>query len=145
MRVLGIIPVRGGSKGVKRKNVKLLGGKPLIEYTITAVKDATLLSEIIVSSNDEEIMAVANKLGIKTPFIRPANLASDESPTIDTIIHALEYFKSQGLKFDVVCLLQVTYPFRTGEQIDKAIKKFKNSKTDSLISVLQTPSTIADT
>ncbi len=139
MRILGIIPARGGSKGVKRKNIKLLRGKPLIEYTINTVKKSTLLNHSIVSSDDDEIIAIANSLGIDTPFKRPDYLATDESPTIATVIHTLEYFQSQGIEYDAVCLLQVTNPFRTGEFIDEAIMKFKKSNTDSLISVLEVP------
>jgi CMP-N,N'-diacetyllegionaminic acid synthase len=139
MNILGIIPARGGSKGVLGKNIKLLGEKPLICYTIDATKDSKLLNEVILSSDDDEIMAVANELGLKIPFKRPDNLATDESPTIDTVIHALEYYKSNGITFDAVCLLQVTNPFRTGKFIDEAITKFQNSNTDSLISVLEVP------
>jgi CMP-N-acetylneuraminic acid synthetase len=139
MRILGIIPARGGSKGVPKKNIKLLGGKPLIAYTIEAAKKAKLLTQIILSSDDEEIVKVAKDYELEVPFIRPAKLASDESPTILTVIHALNFYKEKGIEFDAVCLLQVTNPFRTTDFIDKAIEKFTITKTDSLISVLEVP------
>jgi CMP-N-acetylneuraminic acid synthetase len=139
MRVLGIIPARGGSKGVPNKNIKLLGGKPLLAYTIEAAKKSKLLTQIILSSEDEEIINVARAYEVAVPFIRPANLATDESPTILTIIHALNFYKEKGILFDAVCLLQATNPFRTTNFIDKAIEQFKIAKTDSLISVLEVP------
>lgn len=139
MRVLGIIPARGGSKGIPRKNVKILGNKPLLAYTIESAKQSSLLTKIILSSNDEEIIACGKKYGVEAPFIRPNELATDESPTLLTVIHALETLKKQGETFDAVCLLQVTNPFRIVGFIDKAIEKFKTSTLDSLVSVLKVP------
>lgn len=139
MRVLGIIPARGGSKGIPKKNIKILGDKPLIAYTLEAVKKSRLVTEFVVSTEDEQIKEVVLKLGFKSSIDRPKALASDKSPTIDTVIHVLEFFKLKGIEFDAVCLLQVTNPFRTFEFIDKAIEKFKQSKTDSLVSVLKVP------
>ena len=126
MRILAIIPARGGSKGVPGKNIKLLAGKPLIAYTIQAAQKATLLSEIILSSDSDEIIQIAQAYGLEVPFKRTESLATDESPTILTVLHALEYFSAKGIEFDAVCLLQVTNPFRTSEFIDKAIEKFIN-------------------
>ena len=139
MKVLAIIPARGGSKGVPGKNIKMLGGKPLIAYTIQAAQQAKLLTDIILSTDSDEIIQVAKTYGLNVPFKRPASLATDESPTILTVLHALEYFSAKGIAFDAVCLLQVTNPFRTSEFIDQAIEKFKNLKADSLISVLKVP------
>ncbi len=139
MKILAIIPARGGSKGVPGKNIKLLGGKPLIAYTIQAAQKATLLTEIILSTDCDEIIQVATDYGLNVPFKRPASLATDESPTILTVLHALDYFSAKGIAFDAVCLLQVTNPFRTSEFIDQAIEKFIHSKADSLISVLKVP------
>ncbi|MHB1105105.1 MAG: acylneuraminate cytidylyltransferase family protein [Lutibacter sp.] len=139
MRVLAIIPVRGGSKGVPGKNIKMLGGKPLITYTIQAAQKATLVTDIILSTDSDEIIQIAQEYGLEVPFKRPESLATDESPTILTVLHALEYFLAKGISFDAVCLLQVTNPFRTSEFIDLAIEKFIHSKADSLISVLKVP------
>ncbi len=139
MNILAIIPARGGSKGVPGKNIKLLVGKPLIAYTIEAVQKATLLTELILSSDNDAIIQVAKDYGLEVPFKRPSSLATDESPTILTVLHALDYYTSKGIYFDAVCLLQVTNPFRTSEFIDRAVEKFINSKADSLISVLKVP------
>lgn len=139
MKILGIIPARGGSKGIPNKNIKILGEKPLLAYTIEAAKKSKLLTKTILSSDDEAIINIAKKYDLEVPFVRPANLATDESPTILTVIHALNFYKEQGIVFDAVCLLQVTNPFRLDEFIDAAIQKFINSKTDSLVSVLEVP------
>lgn len=139
MKILGLIPARGGSKGVPGKNIKLLQGKPLIGYTIEIAKKSKLLNKTILSSDDDEIISISKQLGLEVPFVRPKEFAEDKSPTIDVVIHALEYYKSKGEIFDAVCLLQVTNPFRTSEFVDQAISKFIESKTDSLISVLEVP------
>ncbi len=139
MRILGIIPARGGSKGVPNKNVKLLNGKPLLQYTTDVALQCNGLSKVILSSDDDKIIKVAKDLGIEVPFIRPNNLAQDASPTLPVILHALEFFDKQGESFDAVCLLQVTSPFRTVDFLDKAIEKFIKQDSDSLISVLEVP------
>jgi len=139
LKILGIIPVRGGSKGVPGKNIKLLGGKPLIQYTSDVALASNLLDKVIVSSDDDDIICVAKKMGLFVPFIRPEDLAEDKSPTLPVILHALEFFESQGEHFDAVCLLQVTSPFRTVEFLDKAIQQFINNDTDSLVSVQEVP------
>lgn len=139
MRVLAIIPARGGSKGVPNKNIKLLNGKPLLGYTSEIALQSKLLTEVIVSTEDEKIRDVAQNLGIKVPFERPIELAQDDTPTIDVIIHALQWYEKQQIFFDAVCLLQPTSPFRTAEFLDKAIEKFMNSGCDSLVSVQKVP------
>jgi CMP-N,N'-diacetyllegionaminic acid synthase len=139
MRILGIIPARGGSKGVPRKNIKLLNGKPLLQYTTEIALESQYLTDVILSSEDKQIITVAESLGIQVPFIRPSALADDQAPTIDVIIHALQWYGNQAIFFDAVCLLQVTSPFRTVEFLDKAITKFMNSGCDSLVSVQKVP------
>ncbi len=139
MRILGLIPARGGSKGVPKKNVKLLGKKPLIEYTINDAKNSKLLTEIIVSTDDQEIAIEAEIAGYKPPFIRPAEFAKDTSTSLEVVLHAISFFESKSIFFDAVCLLQPTSPFRTEGFIDKAIEKFIASKSDSLVSVLPIP------
>jgi CMP-N,N'-diacetyllegionaminic acid synthase len=139
MNVLGIIPARGGSKSVPKKNIKLLAGKPLLQYTVEASKNAKLLSRVILSSDDDEIINVARKLQLEIPFKRPQSLATDTSPTLPVIQHALQFFQSQNIHFDAVCLLQVTSPFKTGVFIDAAIKKFIESDCDALVSVQKVP------
>jgi CMP-N,N'-diacetyllegionaminic acid synthase len=139
MKILTIIPARGGSKGVPGKNIKLLNGKPLLAYTSEIALQSRYLTEVIVSTEDEQIRGVAKKLGLQVPFIRPMTLAQDNTPTIDVIIHALEWYGNQNSFFDAVCLLQVTSPFRTLEFLDKAIEKFMASGCDSLVSVQRVP------
>lgn len=139
MRILGLIPARGGSKGVPKKNRKLLAGKPLIAYSIEAALGATQLDTVALSSDSDAIIAIATSMGLPVPFQRPAELATDTSPTLDTVIHALEFYKLQGEHFDAVCLLQPTNPFRTASFIDQCIATFQEAGTDSLVSVLEVP------
>lgn len=139
MRVLAVIPARGGSKGVPGKNIKLLNGKPLIAYTAEIAIQSNYLTDVIVSTEDEQIIEVSKKLGLKVPFVRPNELAKDDTPTIDVIIHALQWYENQNIFFDAVCLLQVTSPFRTLNFLDKAIEKFIASDCDSLVSVQKVP------
>jgi CMP-N,N'-diacetyllegionaminic acid synthase len=140
MKILGIIPARGGSKGVPKKNIKILGGKPLLEYTVKAALESKLLSRVILSSDDGEIIKIAENLGLEVPFIRPKNLAQDDTPSISVIKHALEFYMTQNEKFDAVCILQVTSPFREKDLIDNALQKFMMKNLDSLISVREVPS-----
>jgi CMP-N,N'-diacetyllegionaminic acid synthase len=139
MKILCIIPARGGSKGVPGKNIKLLGGKPLLAYTSEMALQSKLLTEVIVSTEDAQIIEVARSLGLKVPFIRPLELAQDSTPTIDVIIHALEWYQKKGVVFDAICLLQVTSPFRTLAFLDQAITTFIAKGCDSLVSVQKVP------
>jgi CMP-N,N'-diacetyllegionaminic acid synthase len=139
MKILALIPARGGSKGVPGKNIKLLNGKPLLAYTSEVALQSAYLAEVILSSDDEQIIETGKKLGITVPFIRPKTLAEDNTPTIDVIIHALEWYLSKNISFDAVCLLQVTSPFRSVAFVDAAIEKFIKSDCDSLVSVLPVP------
>lgn len=139
MKILAIIPARGGSKGVPRKNIKNLCGKPLIQYTIEAAQQANVLTEIMVSTEDEEIANVAQSLGAAVPFLRPQALAGDKAPTIDAVINVLETYQQLGKSFDVVCLLQPTNPLRSAEVIQRSIAKFKETEADCLLSVREVP------
>lgn len=139
MKILVIIPARGGSKGVLKKNIKLLDGKPLIQYTTDIALKSKLISKIVVSSDDDEIIEIAKELGVDVPFKRPNSLAEDESPTLPVIKHAIDFFEEQGIFFDAVCLLQITSPFRTLTFLNEAIQKFCDEKNDSLISVREVP------
>ena len=139
MRILGVIPVRGGSKGVPGKNIKILNGKPLIQYTSDIALNVTGLCKVVVSTDDDKIIEVAKGLGLEVPFKRPSNLATDASPTLPVILHVLQYYKDIGEEYDAVCLLQVTSPFRTLKFLEEALEKFKKEDTDSLVSVLEVP------
>src|SRR5829696_7006130 len=103
MRVLGLIPARGGSKGVPRKNIKLLCGKPLLAYTAESARASKLLTRVILSTEDDEIAEVGRKLGIDVPFMRPAELAEDTTPTLPVVLHAVEALESDGEYYDAVC------------------------------------------
>jgi CMP-N,N'-diacetyllegionaminic acid synthase len=137
MKILGIIPARGGSKGVPNKNIKQLNGKPLIAYTAEVALKSRFLSKVIVSTDDEKIAEVARSLGLEVPFMRPSTLARDASPTLPVVKHALEFFKDKGESFDAVCLLQVTSPMRTFDLLEQCLLKFISNKQDSLISVIK--------
>lgn len=139
MKILGLIPARGGSKGIPNKNRKELQGKPLLQYTIEAALGATLLDRVIFSSEDATLIQLAKSLGVDVPFERPQHLSEDTSSSIGVVQHALQTLAEAGEEYDAVCLLQVTNPFRTAQFIDTAIAKFKNENTDSLLSVLQVP------
>lgn len=139
MRVLGIIPARAGSKGVPQKNKKLLGGQPLISYTIKAAQQSKLLTSIIISTDDIAIAQIGKNLGVQVPFIRPETLASDSAKSIDVVQHALRFLEDLGEMYDTVCLLQPTTPFRENGSIDAAIQRYISQDLDSLISVLPVP------
>ncbi|MEP2934959.1 MAG: acylneuraminate cytidylyltransferase family protein [Gilvibacter sp.] len=139
MRILGLIPARGGSKGIPGKNAKLLNGTPLLGYTAKAALAATHLDSVVFSSEDYELITIAKEFGLDAPFIRPADLATDGASSLSVVQHAIDYFKGLGAHFDAVCLLQVTTPFRTSEDIDAAIQKFKTQGTDALVSVQKVP------
>ena len=135
-KILGVIPARGGSKGIPRKNIKMLGGKPLIAWTIEQAKKSKYIDRLIVSSEDKEIQKVAKEWGCEVPFERPAALALDESPGIDPVLHAI----SEIPGFDLVVLLQPTSPFRTAEDIDCALKMCVYSDCDTCVSVVNVES-----
>lgn len=139
MRILGLIPARGNSKGVAKKNIKLLCGKPLIQYTSEVALSSKLIDKVIVSTDDEDIAKVSNSLGLEVPFIRPKEIANDESPTIDVIKHAIEFYRKKNVVYDAVCLLQVTSPLRTVQHLDDCIGKFIDTGCDTLISVVEVP------
>lgn len=139
MNILGIIPARGGSKGIPRKNIKLLGDKPLMQYTFESAISSKNLSEIILSSDSSEIISVAKMIGIHVPFKRPAEIAKDHSLSLEVVQHALKFYLKQNIHFDAVCLLQPTSPFREKNLIDKAIEKFEANNYDSLVTVRKVP------
>jgi N-acylneuraminate cytidylyltransferase len=139
MKILGIIPARGGSKGILRKNLKVLGDKPLIAYSIEHALKSNLLSKVIVSTEDDEIAAVAKSYGAEVPFIRPEFLASDEASSIDVVKHAIDFFESEGEFYDAICLLQPTSPFRASGFTDNAIRQFIANNSSALVSVLEVP------
>ena len=141
MKILGLIPARGGSKGVPHKNQRLLAGRPLIAYTISAALASSSIHTLAVSTDSESIAKVSLESGATIPFLRPAKLATDTSPTIDTVLHALTFYEQEGQFFDAVCLLQPTCPLRSTKDIQEAIEAFEKCDADSLISVKEVPHT----
>ena len=133
-KILGIIPARGGSKGVKRKNILKAGGRPLIAWTIVEAKKSRYLDRLILSSEDSEIIAVAKKWGCEVPFVRPKKLAKDETPGIEPVLHAI---KTLPQKYDFVVLLQPTSPLRSVADIDGCIKRCVDGNFPACVSVTE--------
>ena len=134
-KVLALIPARGGSKGIPHKNIIDLCGRPLIEYSISAARSSKYIDRVIVSTDDAEIAKVSGESGADVPFLRPAELAGDNSRTVDAVLHAINQLKAQGEEYHILVLLQPTQPLRTSEDVDKAIEKFIESNCQDLVSV----------
>lgn len=136
MKFLFLIPARGGSKGIPKKNIKRLNGKPLIQYTIEAVPQNYPKKDICISTDSSEIADVVESLGLKVPFLRPKELALDHSGSFEVIIHALDFYTNLGIEYDAIVLLQPTSPMRTKDHVEKAIDEFiKNKDIDMLVAV----------
>ena len=120
-KILAIIPARGGSKGIPKKNIKLLNGKPLICYTIDVARAIFAESDICVSTDDDEIIETVEKYGLKVPFKRPAELATDTATSNDVLLHALDFYESKGIFYNIIVLLQPTSPLRTEQHVKEAI------------------------
>ena len=140
MEILGVIPARGGSKGIRRKNLAPLGGRPLIAHTCDAARGSRALTRVIVSTDDDEIAAEALRLGIEVPFPRPRTLAGDDTPMIDVLVDLLSTLAGrESYRPDAVVLLQPTSPFRGAGHIDAAVDVFLTSGADSVVSVVPVP------
>lgn len=139
MRVLGLVPARGGSRGVPRKNARLLGGKPLLQYTADAALAARLLTRVVLSTDDAEIAEIGRRCGLDVPFMRPAELARDETPMVPVVRHALEAVEATDGAYDAVCLLQPTAPLRGSEEIDACIELLERAGADTVITVRRVP------
>lgn len=127
MKILYLIPARGGSKGIPHKNIKLLDGKPLIQYSIDVARQLAEDNDICISTDDIEIKTVAENLGLEVPFLRPDYLASDTAGTSDVIVHALNFYSNQGTNYDVVVLLQPTSPLRTVQNIKDCLALYDDT------------------
>lgn len=134
-KILAIIPARGGSKGIRRKNLIEIGGLPLIVYTLKETQKSKYLDRTIVSTEDLKIKTVVENYGGEVPFLRPMELAQDNSKTIDCIVHAIEVLKSYGEIYEYVVILQCTSPLRKAWHIDEAIEKIIDRGEASLVSV----------
>lgn len=134
--ILGIIPARGGSKGIPRKNITDICGKPLIYYTIKSAKESKYLNDVIVSTDDEEIAEISSIYGIKVRQLRPKYLAKDKTPTIKVLKYEISvYEKTFNIKITDIIILQPTTPLRTSKDIDQSLKIYIKNKGNSLISV----------
>lgn len=139
MTVLGIVPARGGSKGLPNKNLRELGGRSLLARTAAAACGSRSLARTVLSTDDPAIAAAGRALGLDVPFLRPADLAADETPMLPVLRHAVESLAREGFHADVVVLLQPTSPFRRAEHIDAAVDLLASSGADSVVSVVEVP------
>lgn len=139
MKPLVVIPARGGSKGVPGKNIKLLGDKPLIQYTIDAARGIFDDAVICVSTDSLDIKAAVENRGLKVPFMRPASLATDTSGTYEVLLHAIAFYEKQGSFFDTIVLLQATSPFRTSQHLKEALTLY-DADCEMVVSVKETKS-----
>ena len=142
MRLLGLIPARGGSKGIPGKNRRLLGGRPLLAWTAEfarAASQAGLLDRVVLSTEDDDLAALGAEHGLEVPFRRPAELAQDDTPTLPVMLHALDALEEQGARFDAVCLLQPTSPFRRLADLEAAVHRFRRGDVDTVLSMLPVP------
>lgn len=124
MKILVIIPARGGSKGIPHKNIKPLNGKPLIYYTIDVARKIVGDTDICVSTDDPEIIKCVEDYGLNVPFVRPAELATDKAGTYEVLLHAIDFYEKQGRFYDIVLLLQNTSPFRTATHVKEALDSY---------------------
>jgi CMP-N,N'-diacetyllegionaminic acid synthase len=134
MKVLGIVPARGGSKGIPRKNITPLLGKPLLTYTAEAALSAKLLTTTVLSTENEEIARIGRECGLEVPFLRPQELAQDGTPTIPVLQDVVRKLEALGKRYDAVFILQPTNPLRRPEDIDGAIEVLERTSADSVIS-----------
>ena len=135
--MLAVIPARGGSKGVPGKNIKELAGKPMIAYTIEAAVESEVFEKVIVSTDSREIADVARAFGAEIPFLRPEEIAGDLVSSDDVILHALDFYRKQGVTYQEICKLQPTSPLRNAEHIKGAYQLFKEKAAESLVSVCE--------
>jgi len=139
MNILGLVPARGGSKGVPRKNIRLLAGKPLLAYTAEAALSSKRLTRVILSTDDAEIAEVGCACGLEVPFLRPAELAEDTTPTLPVVQHAVRFLEARGERFDAICLLQPTNPLRQTADIDGCVVLLESAETDTVFTMLAVP------
>jgi CMP-N-acetylneuraminic acid synthetase len=139
VKILGLIPARGGSKGVPGKNTRLLAGRPLLAYTAAAAIDSGVLDRVILSTDAADIADCGRRAGLEVPFMRPADLAQDTTPMLPVIEHAVETLARDGWVADAVVLLQPTSPLRTARHIRAAVDLLRSTNADSVVSVVAVP------
>lgn len=137
-KILGVIPARSGSKGVPNKNIKMLAGKPLMCWTIDAALKSGIFSDIIVSTDSEKYAKIAKESGACVPFLRPKELASDQSSTMDVIRHLIAKLLESGKSYEYLAILQPTSPLRKADDIQKSLYELQQKRATSIISVCET-------
>ena len=142
MRILGLIPARGGSKGIPRKNVKDLLGKPLVAWAVESALDSGVFDRVVISTDDQEIASIGSAVGAEVPFMRPPELAGDGAAMLDVVVHALSSLDEDGYPVDAVAVLQPTAPLRHAGHIRKAVELL-DASTDSVCSVVELPPEIS--
>ena len=137
MKILAVIPARGGSKSVPRKNIAIVAGRPLLAYTVTEALKVGAITDLVVSTDDPEIAALGRSLGALVPFLRPTSLATDQAQSAPVLRHSLlEMEALRGDRYDAVMLLQPTSPLRQARHIEQAIEMLTNNDVDSVVSVV---------
>jgi CMP-N-acetylneuraminic acid synthetase len=137
-RFLAIITARGGSKRVPRKNILPLGGMPLIAHTIKSAKDSKYITDVVVSTDDEEIRDISIEFGAEVPFLRPEYLSNDTAKSIDVVIYTIDELSKIGREYDYIVLLQPTSPFRTSTDIDNSIDFLYSKDANGIVSLTNT-------
>lgn len=139
MNVLGLVPARGGSKGVPRKNVRPLAGRSLIAYAADAASGSGVLDRVVLSTDADDIAAEGLRVGLDVPFLRPGELAADDTPMLAVLQHAITALDAQGWATDMLVLLQPTSPLRRPEHIRRAVETLRDTKADSVVTVVELP------
>jgi CMP-N,N'-diacetyllegionaminic acid synthase len=139
LHVLGIVPARAGSKGVPGKNLRPLAGRSLIEYVAQVARESERLERVILSTDSEDIASAGRAAGLEVPFLRPAELAADDTPMLPVIRHAVESLSAQDWVADIIVLLQPTSPLRRAVRVDNAVAMLVETKADSVVTVVEVP------
>lgn len=140
MEALGLITARGGSKGIPRKNLAHLAGRPLLAYTCDAALGSSRLTRVVLSTDDEEIAAVGRGLGVEVPFLRPGDLAVDDASSLDVVLHAIGWMQANdGWSPEAVVVLQPTSPLRKAQHLDRAVHLLETTGADTVVSVVRVP------
>jgi CMP-N-acetylneuraminic acid synthetase len=137
--VLGLIPARGGSKGIPNKNLRPLAGKPLLQYAADSARESRAFDRLVLSTDSEEIAAAGRRLGLEVPFLRPAEIAQDETPMVAVVRHAVDFLEEQGWSPEIVVLLQPTSPLRQARHIRAALALLHETGADAVASVTEVP------
>lgn len=140
-KIVAIIPARGGSKGIKNKNIRIINNKPLVAYSIESALKCKYIDYTLVSTDSKEIAEISKSYGAQVPFLRPKEIATDSSKTIDVLVHAMNFLANSGNYFDYVMLLQPTQPIRAEEELEKTIEIVVDRRLPSLVSICEVEET----